>query len=247
MNRPGDAPDKEDPHGGASTNGASGAKDWRRDPHRRDPIDWSLESSPVIDKGGYGYLIHPLTDGVPRCPPELLVAWQEWAMSQSDLVEDATVLVAPEAMALPLAAILGVAADRPYVVVRKRAYDLPGELVAHAETGYAGNTLHLNDVFEDDRVLVIDDVLSTGGTLESLLETVMQTGATLVGTLVFLEKGGGRAKQRIADRFDAPIRVMRRARVEGDRVRVLPVEGSRADKARGVRQSRAAKSDSDPL
>jgi len=170
-------------------------------------------------RDGYPYIVHPLMDGVPRVDPRLLEAWTDWAEA-TGLARDATLLVAPEAMALPLAAALALRTRVPYVVVRKRAYDLPGEETAVARTGYGGATLHLNDVAADDRVLVVDDVLSTGGTLGSVLEAIRRRGAGVLGALVFLDKGDAAAALR--ERFAVPVQAMRRVAVDGGRVRVVP-------------------------
>jgi adenine phosphoribosyltransferase len=63
---------------------------------------------------------------------------------------------------------------------------------------YGTDTLELHtDAFTaDDRVLVIDDVLATGGTAEAALKLVARTGATVVGALFLLELAalGGRAR-----------------------------------------------------
>ncbi|HJQ92954.1 MAG TPA: adenine phosphoribosyltransferase [Candidatus Thermoplasmatota archaeon] len=184
-----------------------------------DVIDRSLETAQVMDRKGYPYLIHPLIDGVPRVEPALLHAWTEWATSHEDLLDEATLLVAPEAMGLPLAAPVSLATRIPYVVVRKRRYDLPGELVAYCETGYGENCLHVNDVGKDDRVLVVDDVVSTGGTLNALLATLAATGARTLGALVFLDKG--RARSVLEERHGVPIRVMRTVKVEAGKVHIV--------------------------
>lgn len=183
-----------------------------------DVIDRSLETAQVMDRNGYPYLVHPLIDGVPRAEPALLRAWLDWAQSQ-DLVRQATVLLAPEAMGLPLAVPLALATDLPYVVVRKRKYGLPGEQVAYCETGYGENCLHVNAVGPDDRVLVVDDVLSTGGTMNGLLTTLAGMHVPAVGALVFLDKG--RVHKVLEERHGVPIRVMRTVRIEDGKVRIL--------------------------
>jgi adenine phosphoribosyltransferase len=184
-----------------------------------DPIDHSLEVAQVMDRKGYPYLIHPLIDGVPRVEPALLQAWTDWASSHKDLLAETTLLVAPEAMGLPLVAPLSLATNLPYVVVRKRRYDLPGELVAYCETGYGENCLHVNGIGPDDKVLVVDDVLSTGGTLDALLNTIAATGAKTVGAIVFLDKG--RMHAVLAERHGVPIRVMRTIRLQDGKVHIV--------------------------
>jgi adenine phosphoribosyltransferase len=184
-----------------------------------DVIDRSLETAQVMDRKGYPYLIHPLIDGVPRVDPALLQAWTDWATSHRDLLDQATLLVAPEAMGLPLVAPVSLATGIPYVIVRKRRYDLPGELVAYCETGYGENCLHVNDVAKEDKVLVVDDVVSTGGTLNALLATLVATGAATLGALVFLDKG--RVRAVLEERHGVPIRVMRSVKVEAGKVTIV--------------------------
>ncbi|MHB1261477.1 MAG: adenine phosphoribosyltransferase [Thermoplasmatota archaeon] len=184
-----------------------------------DVVDRSLREAQVMDRNGYPYLIHPLMDGVPRVEPALLQAWTDWAAGQQDLLGETTLLLAPEAMGLPLVASLSLATGLPYVVVRKRKYGLPGEAVAHGRTGYGESGLHINDVGPQDRVLIVDDVLSTGGTLDALLATLKGLGATVVGVLVFIDKGTARAG--LEKRHGVPIRAMRAIRIEGGRVHIV--------------------------
>lgn len=184
-------------------------------------IDESLRAATVLDRGGYPYLVHPLTDGVPRCDPELLREWTAWA-ARSPLLEGATVLLAPEAMALPLAVALSLETGIPVLTVRKRRYGIPGEVVAHCETGYGEACLHLNDVRPGDRIVVVDDVLSTGGTLDAVLTTLDGMEATVLGALVFLDKGS--VRRTLEDRHEVPIQVMRNVTVASGVVTPRPGE-----------------------
>lgn len=174
-----------------------------------------LAAAEVTDRNGYPYIVHPLMDGVPRVQPELLQAWIAWASAQP-LASQANVLLAPEAMGLPLAATLALALNLPYVVARKRAYNRPGERALSAKTGYGQSTLYVNDLRHGDRVLVIDDVLSTGATLDQILQAIRATGATAVGALVFLDKGDARAT--LAAKHAVPLVAMRSVHVSSGRL-----------------------------
>lgn len=172
-----------------------------------------------MDRNGYSYLIHPLMDGVPRVEPALLQAWVDWAVAQKALWGKATLILAPEAMGLPLAAPLSLAAGIPYIVVRKRKYDLPGETRAQGKTGYGESGFFVNDVRPDDKVLIVDDVLSTGGTLDALLAALTTIGANVVGALVFIDKGTARAD--LERKHGVPVRAMRTISVEGGKVHIV--------------------------
>lgn len=180
-------------------------------------LDESLRDALVVDRGGYPYVIHPLMDGVPRVDPRLLIRFAEWACDQ-DVLQGATVLLAPEAMAIPLAAALSLKTGIPYLVVRKRRYDLEGETMAYCETGYGQNRLYINGLRSGDRVLVVEDVISTGGTVDGILTTLGSMDVVVRGVLSFVDKGG--QSQEIAARHGVPVRVMRRLRLGTGHVEV---------------------------
>ena len=181
----------------------------KRDP-KADPIDASLKDALVMERNGYPYLVHPLMDGIPRVTPELLQAWVDWAKAQA-VVKEATLLAAPEAMGLPLVAPLALATGLPFIVIRKRKYGLPGEEVAFAETGYGESALHINDVSPADKVLLVDDVISTGHTLSAIIGTLEHLKVPVVGALVFLDKGT--ARRGLERTHGIPIKVQRTVKV----------------------------------
>jgi orotate phosphoribosyltransferase len=50
-----------------------------------------------------------------------------------------------------------------------------------------------------ERVLVVDDIMSTGGSVEETIAAVRAAGAAVVGVAVLVDRSGGEARQRIAD------------------------------------------------
>ena len=131
----------------------------------------SLQAAPVIWKGDYPYFIHPVTDGVPRMDPKVLSAITQLVADRVDW-SGVDILLGIEAMGLPLTAPLSMATGIPLVVARKRAYGLDGEVEIDQSTGYSKGAMYLNDLNQGERVAIVDDVLSTGGTLEAVIEGV---------------------------------------------------------------------------
>jgi len=81
--------------------------------------------------------------------------------------------------ACPLALSLGL----PFVPIRK-AGKLPWDTVSaeyDLEYGSAVIEMHTDAVSEGDRVLIVDDVLATGGTAEAAGRLVSSLGATVAG------------------------------------------------------------------
>ncbi len=78
----------------------------------------SLHEAPIIDKDGYSYLVHPLSNGVPMLEPELLREVVVGVTRAADL--DVDKIVAPETMRVHVATALSLPTDIPLVVIRKR-------------------------------------------------------------------------------------------------------------------------------
>ena len=150
----------------------------------------SLKNAPIVQRGSYNYFIHPIADGVPVVQPELLREVVACAVQIADLDVDKIVTI--EAMGLPLGAALSQITDLPFVVVRKRHYGLPGEIAIHQVTGYSKGELYLNGIDRGDRVLIVDDVISTGGTLRATIRALELAGAEIGDIIVVIERGEGR-------------------------------------------------------
>jgi adenine phosphoribosyltransferase len=112
----------------------------------------------------------------------------------------ATKVVGLEARGFILAAPAAARAHLGFVPVRK-AGKLPGETLSKAydlEYGTAEIEVHADAFTADDRVLVIDDVLATGGTAEASLDLIRRAGATVAGVAVLLELGFLGGRERLA-------------------------------------------------
>ena len=177
----------------------------------------SLQNAPVIWKGDYPYFIHPVTDGVPRMDPDVLKAIVELTVERVDWSQ-VDVLLGIEAMGLPLAAPLSMATGVPLVVARKRSYGLEGEVKIDQATGYSKGVMYLNDINEGERVAILEDVLSTGGTLEAVIEGIHRAGAEVTEIVAVVEKGGG--LKRLQE-MHPDVRIQSLVRLEMDGAQVV--------------------------
>ncbi|OPY25165.1 MAG: Hypoxanthine/guanine phosphoribosyltransferase [Methanobacterium sp. PtaU1.Bin242] len=150
----------------------------------------SLLGAPIIKKGEYNYFVHPITDGIPLVEAELMEEVAEAISKIADLDVDKIVCI--EAMGIHIATALSLKMDIPFVVVRKRFYGLEGEVDVHQVTGYSTGELYINGVREGERVMVVDDVVSTGGTMAAVLNALKSMGVKVVDVVAVIEKGEGR-------------------------------------------------------
>jgi adenine phosphoribosyltransferase len=112
----------------------------------------------------------------------------------------ATKVVGLEARGFILAAPAAYAAGAGFVPVRKQG-KLPGpchSLAYDLEYGSAVLEVQQDAFTPGERVLVVDDVLATGGTVAAALELVGRCGAELAGAVVLMELGFLGGRERLA-------------------------------------------------
>jgi len=103
----------------------------------------------------------------------------------------ATKVVGLEARGFILGAPVAVRAGLGFIPVRK-AGKLPGATLGQAydlEYGSAEIEVHAEDLSTGDRILIIDDVLATGGTAEAAIQLIRRAGAEVAGLAVLMELG----------------------------------------------------------
>jgi adenine phosphoribosyltransferase len=167
--------------------------------------------------GDYDYIVNPVTDGIPRVMPDVLEEVVEEIARVGNF--DCEVICTPEAMGIPFAAALSLKLGIPYNIIRKRKYGLQGEMSVRQVTGYSEKELYLNGIGPEDRVCLVDDVLSTGGTLIAVVKALRVIGAVLVDTVVVVEKGEGR--KRLEEELGIKVKTLVRVEVRDGKVVVV--------------------------
>ncbi|MEU5593824.1 adenine phosphoribosyltransferase [Streptomyces sp. NPDC020298] len=125
----------------------------------------------------------------------------------------ATKIVGLEARGFILGAPVAVRAGLGFIPVRK-AGKLPGATLRQSydlEYGSAEIEVHAEDLVSGDRILIVDDVLATGGTAEAAIQLIHRAGAEVAGVAVLMELGflAGRPRLEAALR-GAPLEALLR-------------------------------------
>lgn len=130
--------------------------------------------------------------------------------TMQDLVKDLEydVVVGPESRGFIFGTPIAYNNRKPFVLIRKKG-KLPCETVEKSydlEYGQATIEMHKDSIKPGQRVLIVDDLIATGGTTEAMVKLVESLGGVVVGVVVLMELAGLKGRQRIADyRLDAAI------------------------------------------
>ena len=97
---------------------------------------------------------------------------------------------------------------KPFVLIRKKG-KLPCETVEKSydlEYGTATIEMHKDAIVPGQKVLIVDDLIATGGTTEAMIKLVEQLGGEVVGVVVLMELAGLEGRKKIEGyRLDAAI------------------------------------------
>lgn len=97
---------------------------------------------------------------------------------------------------------------KPFVLIRKKG-KLPRETVEvtyDLEYGHATLEMHKDSIKPRQRVLIVDDLIATGGTTEAMIKLVESLGGVVAGVVVLIELAGLKGREKIADyRLEAAI------------------------------------------
>ncbi len=185
-----------------------------------DRLRESLLEAPIIEKGDYEYFVHPISDGVPVLRPELLREIVIKIIRKAQ-IENVDKIVTPAAMGIHISTATSLMTDIPVVVIRKRPYGLDGEVSLTQVTGYSEGEMYINDVYEGDDVLVLDDVLSTGGTMKGILTALDDIGANVVDVVAVIKKAG----ENELDDTDYDVKTLINVEVVDGQVEIVDPDG----------------------
>jgi len=121
-------------------------------------------------------------------------AWRSCVGQLSDVVKgwNPDLLVGIESRGFLTAAPLSLELDLGFAMVRKKG-KLPGETVSHVyELEYGTDTVEIqaDAIAPGQKVVILDDLMATGGTMTAAIELVQKVGGEVVGVACIIELVG---------------------------------------------------------
>jgi len=135
----------------------------------------------------------------------LLAHPQAWQATVEDLAAAVRphrpeLLVGIESRGFLVAAPLAYALGCGFAMVRKKG-KLPGRTVRHSyELEYGSDTIEIQHdaISPGQRIIVVDDLIATGGTMQAAVELVQQQGGTVVAVACIIELAFLNGRRRLS-------------------------------------------------
>lgn len=130
--------------------------------------------------------------------------------TMQDLVKDLEydVVVGAESRGFIFGTPIAYNQHKPFVLIRKKG-KLPCETIEmeyELEYGTATIEMHKDSIKPGQKVLLVDDLIATGGTTEAMIKLVEELGGEVVGILVMIELAGLKGRERLGGyRLDSAI------------------------------------------
>ncbi len=130
--------------------------------------------------------------------------------TMQDLVKDLEIdaIVGAESRGFIFGAPIAYNLGKPFHLIRKKG-KLPCETIEESydlEYGSATIEIHKNSIKPGQKVLLVDDLIATGGTTKAMINLVEKLGGEVAGVLVLIELAGLKGREKIAGyRLDAAI------------------------------------------
>lgn len=188
----------------------------------RDLLRESFEDMPLVEVRGRRFVINPLTEQVPATAPELLMdaAWRIVAAGNGNFTPQCKV-VGEEDKGGVLVAAVSIITGRPFGLARWCPSGVPGQVSVPFESEYADGQIYLNGVEAGDEVVIVDDLVSTGGTMIALIEAIETVGARINDIICIAEKIEYGGIERIKAETGHTAKCLLQLSISGETCRVL--------------------------
>ncbi len=177
-----------------------------------------LENGRIVKKGDYRYIINPITEQEPALEPAILEDCANKLLEKLNY-RRATKILVPETMGVPIATVISLKTSLPLIIATRREKGVPGEISVEYTSGYEEGVFHINEVKREDKILVIDDFISSGGTIFSMIEGVKKAGAEIldIGSIVNKVDYGGVEK---LEKLGFQPKTLLNVKLNGDKIEI---------------------------
>lgn len=176
-------------------------------------------SAKVVCSGKYLTTVNEFADQIPALRPDVL--WNIAKLACDKLNTPATKLLVEEDKGGPIGTAVSLRSGLPLSMARFYPYETGSEFVESVSSEYIGGKLHINGLEKCDKIVIVEDTISTGGTIVAMVNAIKKIGAEVVQVIAVVEKvqNGGVAK--VLEETGIRVETLLKIEIKGMNVNVL--------------------------
>ena len=148
----------------------------------------ALDKKPLFQVNNFNFILNPLTEQVPATTSQLLEAAAK-ALIDYMKIDKYDKLITEEDKGAILVAAVSLISRLPFGIARWYPNQLADQVSSIFSCEYISQgTLYICGINCGDRVCIIDDIISTGGTIIGMIKALQDLGAKIVDIIVIGEK-----------------------------------------------------------
>lgn len=147
----------------------------------------AFDNRPLVPVKDRNFIINPLTDHVPFTSYELL---EDAVLELAKLTDysKATKLLGEEERGGFITVLMAYHLKKPFGMVKWNPIGLEGQISIDFRNAYADGKLYLNGVEKGDKVIIVEDMIDSGGTMISMIKLLEMAEVEILDIVVIAEK-----------------------------------------------------------
>lgn len=168
---------------------------------------------PVTGKGGqpFAFFATSVTDNIPPLHPDLSAAICLLSRLHLHQVDQATLGVGEEDRGAMIISDILLHHRLPRTLARWTPTGAPGEIRVPLANEYIQEgqiQIFLNGVRPEDQVILVDDLISTGGTMVALIQAIRKAGAEILEAFTIAEKTENKGRQFVLQETGVQVKTL---------------------------------------
>ena len=156
--------------------------------------------------GGYPYSAFSLTDFNPPMDPHLIEDMADLIVYNGSFEKANLIVSEADRGGGPLTQAVAMRTGLPYTLANWYPIQSMGSIKVATSVGFSGKgVICVYGIQKGDRVIVVDDLISSGGTAYALIESVNKVGATVIEADFVANKHNMGGEEKIKNKFNIPV------------------------------------------
>jgi adenine/guanine phosphoribosyltransferase-like PRPP-binding protein len=156
----------------------------------------AFDRQPVVNIEGRKYIVNKLIDHEPETQYELLEDVVE-ELSNAINFDEANKIVGEEDRGGYIAALMSYKLKKSLALVKWNPPGLRGALCIDFRNSYTHGKMYLHGVKKGDKVILVEDIIDTGGTLIAMINLLRNAGIRILNIVAVAEKIGYGGLERV--------------------------------------------------